>query len=393
MGCTQSDQAAAPAPPDARPAEHPALRGAQAPVATPVEAAPATGSSGAPKAPIPVPAHLQPLSRTRPWRSISTVTITPDGQFVVTGGDDGTCRVFQATTGREVRQLEQPFSYINAIAVVPGPDRVVVAGCGERRVITGHDFSSGACVQEIVTGHGGDVTSVAAGAAAVFVSGSEDGTAKVWSLDGGHCLCTLGTPELVGGAEELKEGAAGDGAGPQKEAQHGHAGPVSAVALSASGRLVATGGYDKVAKLWQGDTGALLQNLRGHEAEISSVALFKQVDRHCAVTGSLDRTARIWSARDGRVLHVLRGHEHWVYAVTVARDERSVYTASRDRTIKAWEVRRGAVVRTFAGHRDSVRSVVVSPDGSWIASGSNDCSCKVWAAGSGKNIMTLREES
>ena len=52
----------------------------------------------------------------------------------------------------------------------------------------------------------------------------------------------------------------------------GHAGGIGAVAVSADGKLIASGGHDHKIRLWQADTGKLSHTLKGHTDWISSLA-------------------------------------------------------------------------------------------------------------------------
>lgn len=55
-----------------------------------------------------------------------------------------------------------------------------------------------------------------------------------------------------------------------------HESPITSVDLSKEGSFVATGGVDKIVKLWDSVTGNMLKKFEGHEGEISSVKLSSQ---------------------------------------------------------------------------------------------------------------------
>ena len=62
--------------------------------------------------------------------------------------------------------------------------------------------------------------------------------------------------------------------------------------LYLSSDRVATGSFDKTAKLWDANTGACLHTFAGHQNQVVTVAF----DPHKSLlaTGSMDQTAKLW---------------------------------------------------------------------------------------------------
>ncbi len=70
---------------------------------------------------------------------------------------------------------------------------------------------------------------------------------------------------------------------------------IRALALSADGKRLVTGSYDKTARVWDleaEDPSASAAVLKGHEGYIWALAL--SADGKRLVTGSDDNTARVW---------------------------------------------------------------------------------------------------
>ena len=69
--------------------------------------------------------------------------------------------------------------------------------------------------------------------------------------------------------------------------------------------MVTAGADDQTARIWDAETGAPLETLRGHEGIVASADFSPDSER--VVTASFDGTARIWDADSGAKLEVLRG--------------------------------------------------------------------------------------
>jgi hypothetical protein len=67
---------------------------------------------------------------------------------------------------------------------------------------------------------------------------------------------------------------------------------VTSVAISPDGRWVAAGSLDMVVRIWDVNTGALVERLRGHKDSVYSVAF--SPDGRGLVSGSLDKSLKYW---------------------------------------------------------------------------------------------------
>ena len=112
--------------------------------------------------------------------------------------------------------------------------------------------------------------------------------------------------------------------------------PVSALALSPNGELIAVGGKDSMVRVWSAANGALRGKMVGHEGAVHDVA-YSPDGKRIASAGE-DGTVRIWSAETNELERELTGHDAWVNAVAFSPDSRSLVSGGKDGRVLLWSV-------------------------------------------------------
>jgi RNA polymerase sigma factor (sigma-70 family) len=206
-----------------------------------------------------------------------------------------------------------------------------------------------------------------------------------------------------------------------------HGGSIHAAAFSHDGRLLATGGSDKMVRLWDAATGKPVAVLRGHTQTVTAVAFSPDgktllsgsadfISQHGGETKlwdvathrerlTLDRSSaadsaafapdgrtvatanfgyvRLWDATTGKELRSWSAHPgtwpgggrpraFWIYAVAYSPDGRTLATASDDRNVRLWDPQTGQKVRGFDGGGGEVYAVAFSSDSKLLAVSSAD---------------------
>jgi WD40 repeat protein len=330
---------------------------------------------------------------------IYNLAISPDGATLASAASDSTIRVWNLATGQCLRALLGHTNSVFTLAFHPG-DGTLVTGSFDRTVKF-WDYQTGQCLNTW-RGYSNGVCAIAMLPNSTLASGYHDGLIRLWNLPTGECTQTLA----------------------------GHEDFVWTVAVSASGKLIATSGEDRLIKLWNIETGQCYKILRGHLSTVTALA-FSFTNPTILVSASYDSTLKVWDLATGSCLHTLQGHlswiwdiafhpngqifasasfdhtirlwdyqqrqslqvltdhTHWVWGVAFTTDGKNLASASGDRTIKIWDVATGKCLRTLEGHSSWVLTVAYSPDNQYIASGSADNTVKIWDAATGNCLHTL----
>jgi WD40 repeat protein len=179
----------------------------------------------------------------------------------------------------------------------------------------------------------------------------------------------------------------------------GHTDGVAALSFSPNGHLLASGGHDLTARLWDIQSGKELAVLfeggkeaSGYTAEnpppnVLSVAFSPKGD--LVAIGTRDGVARIFDVRTFETRAILRGHRGGIRSVFFDPTGKLLATASHDATIRIWNLNTKALVQELLGHTNAVRAAVFSSDGSRVVSGSKDGTVRYWEKETGRVVKTV----
>jgi len=81
-------------------------------------------------------------------------------------------------------------------------------------------------------------------------------------------------------------------------------------------------------------TGAILKRLEGHSGQVYALAWHP--DGTCLASGGRDRVIRIWEPDTGARLIDLRGHTDYVRDLDWSPDGKTLASASGDNTVRLW---------------------------------------------------------
>jgi FOG: WD40 repeat len=264
---------------------------------------------------------------------VKSLAISPDGQILVSGSDDNTIKIWQLSTGQELRTLEGD-GWIKSLAI--SPDGQILVSSSHTVVRSSYfNFESYTVVM------GSDYNII--------------NTIKIRQLSTGQELRTMKGDRLI-----------------------------NSLTISPDGQTVVSVSDDKTIKIWQLSTGQELRTMKG-DGSINSLAISPDgqilASSH-TVMGSMgclfDTTIKIWQLSTGVELRTLTvDFELDIISLAISPDGQTLVIGG-DATITIWDLSTGQELGTLTGHSDSVNSVAISPDGQTLVSGSADNTIMIW---------------
>jgi len=126
------------------------------------------------------------------------------------------------------------------------------------------------------------------------------------------------------------------------------------------------------------DKNVLVQELLEVDDEVLALAV--SADGKKLASGGCDRLVRVWDLATGKLEHAIENHADWVFGVAFSQDNQFLITASRDKTAKVWDLQAKESVLTFSEHQSPVFWVGISSDGKTGFSAGEDGNIRQWQA-------------
>ncbi|KAG7400804.1 U4/U6 small nuclear ribonucleoprotein Prp4 [Phytophthora boehmeriae] len=261
-------------------------------------------------------------------RPLASVRYSADGAHVATGSWSSLVKVWDATSAAEIKVFR-----------------------GHEDRVTGVAWHPNNTFSEMTDG----ADSVC------LISGSADGTARIWSAGRSEPLAVL----------------------------RGHKARLGKVAFHPLGNYVGTTSFDHTWRLWDVATARELLLQEGHYKEVYAIAF--QKDGALAATGDLNGNGRVWDLRSGKAILPLQGHSKQILSMDFAANGVQIASGSDDRSVRIWDLRQQKCSYMVPAHSNLVSEVRFSPVSSeLLLSASYDSSIKLWRTRDWKCMKTLR---
>jgi WD40 repeat protein len=349
-------------------------------------------------------------------RQFQDSAFSPDGSLAALTMSDGEISIWDARTGKNLRQ----FKVGRFPSVIFSPDGKTLAvldlGAGDNQTLRLRDAMSGKELHELL-GHQDQIHQfVFSQDGKTLISAGDDKTIRFWDVATGKESRKLDCPEpilkmaispdgrtlaLVYGKKSEFKMAQGSStiwmaepdvllwdvsAGKETRRLKGRAeNRVGSLVFAPDGETLWTSDSQAV-RSWNLRTGEEIG--KPLEAAFVSVMAFT-ADGKTMATGGADQVIRLWDVKDRHEKSATVGHQGPIHAVAVAPDGRTFATAGADATIRLWDRATGRERGQLVGQGKYLSALAFTPDGRGLLStGSppSDETVRLWDIATGKEV-------
>ena len=176
-----------------------------------------------------------------------------------------------------------------------------------------------------------------------------------------------------------------------KDVKAAHLSLVESLACSPDGKYLVSGSFQEIT-IWDAHTGQLRHKITGFAHNV--VALAFSADGKLLATGggapTEDGEVKVFEVGTWKLItDIKNGHSDTVYGLCFSPDGKKLASCSADKFVKVLEVPSGKFVKSFEGHTHHVLDVGWTSDGKLLASAGADNTVKVWDFEKGEQVRTI----
>ena len=327
---------------------------------------------------------------------INSIAITPDGKYALSGSQDRTIKLWEVSSGREIKTFIGHSNFILSLAIsrdgkfaLSGSEDSTmklwnISSGREVRTFTGHTwpielvaFSLDGKLAYSGSWNNMKIWDIAAGKEIKTVKWNADHVRNIAFSSDGNIAATINSNVLT--VWDIKEG---------KEKWSIKNDDLFDVAISPDGKLVVST-RKEVFTFWDASTGKVKETFTAlpREPDWVNKLSFSHDGRYMLSFFGVKGTVKLWDVSTGKTLKELK--IPGCSSLTISPDKKYIFSGDQgnDGKIIQWEMLTGKEIKIFRGYVDMVSLATFSPDGRNILSGREKLA--LWDISTGNRIKSF----
>jgi WD40 repeat protein len=369
-----------------------------------------------------------------PQGVVQALAVSPNGKFVVSGGQDNTLILWELSTGRIIRSFTEHKKMITSLAFLPDNNRFVSAANDGQvllwdvqnakviKTFTGSRFALSSDGKTLATDNGNQlkIWNIATGKSTKTI------TAHAKNI---YCLkYSNDGKSLITGAFDNTAKIFNATTYAETKSFAGHKDAVRSAWISGDGKFVFTSSADSVLKRWDAASKKELNSVKGlilglindkkqvlvasgldfkdlalwdwtNWKEVKKIttdinfkaATFSSDGKNCVTASGYDGTSlNIWDATNWTKKGKLKAHSCPVLSVAISGDGKYAYTYRNSNTLTLWDLTSGKNLRIMGTFTQDLTDIIFAPDSRHCLARFADKSAKLFNLLTGSEVASFK---
>jgi WD40 repeat protein len=330
--------------------------------------------------------------------AVTSVALSQDGKFLISGDAAGTTRLWDTATKQTVRDL--PAVPLAVVAVAFSPDDTIVCAAAADGGLRAWNRDTGALLATYFAPVSVSLSHYPKDK--LLVTAGSDGLVRKWSWPPEARLPLPGHTDVVPSLSLSMDGKTALSGGMDAQVLlwsmledkvarplAGAAGKPTAIALSGDGTIAVAGTDTGMLHFWNAADATVRGSIVGHKGAITSLAVDDKLN-HVAAT-YVDGNLRWWRAPQPATTWA--GHTAAITHFAASLDRKVVATCGSDKSIRVWDVATGQVKRAIEALPNAPEKCCLSADGLWFAWSDATGRVQVEQTTIGKDVFVVQAQA
>jgi len=251
--------------------------------------------------------------------NVCGVMFSPDDKFLISGAMDASMIIWDVATGRKIKKMTVE------------PKQAKLKG-----IISELDFELPNSIGPGVLNPSGDL----------LFAGSTDGLIRIFDMNKFAFIDTL----------------------------YGHKGPVSNFAISANGKLMATGSWQNELVIWELETLKIVHYIK---TKNNSAYSLKFMNNDTQLFSAGDNSINIWNIESETIIKTFEG-QTGMQECKFSPDGKYLASCAEDYTVWLRDFGTEEVIWKYRGPKMEISTLDFSPDGKYLAVGTPESDILIW---------------
>ncbi|CAF3354907.1 unnamed protein product [Rotaria sp. Silwood1] len=280
-------------------------------------------------------------------KSIKTCQLIENKNWILTGSNDNTARLWNFNNGQEIHKYELNHNMADVSAVRINHDTTRLYSSSWDKTIRCFDIETGKQVWKVIQEHLITCCQISHDGYSLCSGSDIDGIITIWDTKNGLVKSTI---------------------------RNVHESTITSCQFNITDDRIVSTSSDKTTKFFDLISHRHTMTLRDHKSVVSNCT-FNQYE-HLYATCSWDKTILLYDITTGRFRHegplmLPKLHKGSIATCHMSNDGKVLVTGGYDLRVILWDIENMTYKLILRGHRDWVNDVCLTSDNKWIVSVSN----------------------